>query len=128
MFFLVQQLEGPEVERRGGSSALLYATDTGPFLDDTWVSLDRVAAEGVCLDAAIVDSTSGAGKDSTAHMNLSQSGWHFRELARRGLLPDGARRITHHFSHNGTPPYEELEAMLAPEGSVPSYDGMTVQL
>ena len=49
----------------------------------------------------LLDATSGAGEDSTAHMNLRQMAWHQQELARRGLLAGGARRIAHHFSHNG---------------------------
>ena len=91
-------------------------------------ALEQLAADGWRFQAAIVDATSGAGKDSTAHMNLRQMAWHQQELARRGLLAGGARRIAHHFSHNGTPPYEELSALLAPDAIEPSYDGMVVIL
>ncbi len=127
MLFAVLQVEGPEVEERTGPVALLYATDTGPFLEEAWTVLDRLAAEGIRFGASIIDSTSGLGKDGTAHMNLRQMAAHQAELARRGLLLDGAHRVAHHFSHNGTPPYEELEALLAADGLVPSYDGMTIQ-
>lgn len=34
----------------------------------------------------------------------------------------------HHFSHNGAPPREELEAYLSARGMHSTYDGMTVQL
>jgi phosphoribosyl 1,2-cyclic phosphate phosphodiesterase len=121
-------MAGPEAEGRDGLPALLYATDTGPFPDETWQALADLGAQGVRFGAAIIDSTSGAGKDSTAHMNLRQMDAHQEELHRLGLLAPGARRLAHHFSHNGTPPYEELVELLAPRGLEPSYDGMVVTL
>jgi phosphoribosyl 1,2-cyclic phosphate phosphodiesterase len=128
MFFAVRQVSGPEAEGRAAPPAFLYATDTGPFPDGTWAALDRLGAEGWRFDAAIIDATNGAGKDGTAHMGLRQMTWHQQELDRRGLLADRARRIAHHFSHNGTPPYDELTAILAPAGITSSYDGMVVGL
>jgi phosphoribosyl 1,2-cyclic phosphate phosphodiesterase len=128
MFFAVRQVSGPESDGRAAPPAFLYATDTGPFPDETWAALDRLSAEGWRVDAAIIDATNGAGKDGTAHMSLRQMTWHQQELDRRGLLADSARRIGHHFSHNGTPPYDELTAILAPNGITSSYDGMVVAL
>jgi phosphoribosyl 1,2-cyclic phosphate phosphodiesterase len=128
MFFAVCQLEGPEVAGRAELPALLYATDTGPFLDETWAALGRLAGAGVRFGAAVVDSTSGLGKDGSAHMNLRQMEAHQHELARRGLLANGARRMAHHFSHNGAPPYEELESYLAERGLAQAYDGLTLRI
>ncbi len=129
MIYVIQQTDGPEIAGRGSPIAVLYATDTGPFLDETWAALDDLGKkEGLRLTAAIVDSTSGAGKDSTAHMAISQMAWHQAELDRRGLLAPGARKIAHHFSHNGTPAYEELTELLQPYGIESSYDGMVVEL
>jgi phosphoribosyl 1,2-cyclic phosphate phosphodiesterase len=129
MIYAIEQTEGPEIAGRGAPVSVLYATDTGPFLDETWAALDDLGkTHGLRLSAAIVDSTNGAGKDSTAHMSISQMSWHQAELERRGLLAPGARKIGHHFSHNGTPPYEELTELLQPHGIVSSYDGMVVDL
>jgi phosphoribosyl 1,2-cyclic phosphate phosphodiesterase len=128
MFFALRQTAGPEAEGRGAPATILYATDTGPFPEETWAAVDRLGAEGWRFDAAIIDSTSGAGKDSTAHMNIAQMTWHQNELARRGLLRDGARRIAHHFSHNGTPPYEELSELLRADSIESAYDGMVATL
>ena len=124
MFFAIRQVEGPEVA--SGARALLYATDSGPWSEDTWAALDQLGRDGVRFDVTAIDSTSGLGKDSTAHMNLRQMAWHQDELGRRGLLAEGARRLAHHFSHNGTPPYEELVEHLRPMGIQSAYDGMVV--
>jgi phosphoribosyl 1,2-cyclic phosphate phosphodiesterase len=128
MFFAIRQVEGPEAGGREAPPALLYATDTGPFLDETWAQLDALGVEGWRFDAAIIDSTSGTLKDSTAHMGVAQMTWHQQELARRRLLTANARRIAHHFSHNGTPPYEELSEILAADGIESSFDGRRVDL
>jgi len=128
MFFAVQQQEGPEVADRATLPALLYATDTGPFADETWTSLRRLGEEGVQFTAAAIDSTLGLGADGKGHMSLRQMAAHHAQLAQEGLLAEGARRLAHHFSHNGTPPYEELVAHLAPDGIEPSYDGMVLEL
>ena len=124
MFFAIRQDEGPEVA--GGAKALLYSTDTGPYSDETWAALERLGQDGVRFDITAIDSTSGLGKDSKAHMNISQMAWHQDELRRRGLLSESCQRFAHHFSHNGTPPYEELEPHLVGLGIKPSYDGLVV--
>jgi phosphoribosyl 1,2-cyclic phosphate phosphodiesterase len=128
MFFAVRQAAGPEAAGRPELPAVLYATDTGPFPDETWAALDRLAAEGLRFGATAIDSTSGLGADSTGHMSLRQMEAHQRELGRRGLLAEGAHLLAHHFSHNGTPPYEELAAHLAERGLAAAYDGLAVEL
>jgi phosphoribosyl 1,2-cyclic phosphate phosphodiesterase len=125
--FVVRQVEGPEAQP-GGAPALLYATDTGPFPAETWEALDRLGAEGLRLQATAVDSTLGDGPDGAGHMSIHQMAAHQDELARRGLLAPGARRLGHHFSHGRTPPYEELCALLEPRGIEVAYDGLSVTL
>ncbi|HET7770011.1 MAG TPA: MBL fold metallo-hydrolase [Chloroflexota bacterium] len=124
MIFAVRQDAGPEVS--GGSKTLLYSTDTGPYSDETWTALERLGADGIRFDITAIDSTSGLGPDSKGHMNIRQMAWHQDELRRRGLLSERCQRYAHHFSHNGTPPFEELEPHLAALGVSPSYDGLVV--
>lgn len=124
LFFAVQQTHGPEAA--GRTPTLLYSTDTGPYSEQTWAALARLGGEGLLFDVTVIDSTSGLGPDSRGHMNLRQMAWHQDELGRRGLLAAGARRLAHHFSHNGTPPHEELAAHLAPLDISPAYDGLVV--
>jgi len=123
--YVVQQVEGPELDGRDGPLGLLYATDTGPFPDATWEALERLAAEGVRLHLTAVDSTLGDGPDGDGHMSVHQMADHQDGLARRGLLAAGAQRFGHHFSHGRTPPYEELCALLAPRGIEVAYDGLS---
>jgi phosphoribosyl 1,2-cyclic phosphate phosphodiesterase len=123
--YVVQQVEGPELDGRDGPLGLLYATDTGPFPEATWEALDRLAAAGVRLHLTAVDSTLGDGPDGEGHMSVHQMAAHQDELARRGLLAPGAQRLGHHFSHGRTPPYEELCALLAPRGIEVAYDGLS---
>ena len=127
MFFAVRQEAGPEVAT-SGPKTLLYSTDTGPYSEETWSALGRLGAEGVRFDITAIDSTSGLGPDSKGHMNIRQMAWHQDELAQRGLLVDGCRRFAHHFSHNGTPPYEELEPALGALGIGGAYDGLVVEV
>ena len=124
MFFAIRQEEGPEVA--AGPRTLLYSTDTGPYGGETWAALERLGQEGVRFDITAIDSTSGLGPDSKGHMNIRQMAWHQDELRRRGLLSERCRRFAHHFSHNGTPPYEELEQHLATLEISSSYDGLVV--
>jgi phosphoribosyl 1,2-cyclic phosphate phosphodiesterase len=131
VLFAISQVEGPELAGRGQPPALLYATDTGPFLEPTWAALDALAGRGVRFGAAVVDATMGTGRPGYGapdHLTLAQAGEHLDALARRGLLVPGARRIVHHFSHFFTPPHDQLAAMLAPLGLEPAYDGLVLTL
>jgi hypothetical protein len=131
MLFVIRQTAGPEVSVGAMGATLFYGTDTGPFPEATWAALDRLAAQGVRFDAAVVDSTFGTGRDLKqpgAHLTIRQMVGHQQELARRGLLADNAQRLAIHFSHYFTPPHDELAALLAPEGITPAYDGLTITL
>ncbi|CAA9265868.1 MAG: hypothetical protein AVDCRST_MAG77-2900 [uncultured Chloroflexi bacterium] len=128
MFFAIRQVAGPEAEGRAAPPTLLYATDTGPFSEEAWTTLRALGEQGWRFDATAIDSTMGLGADSKGHMSLRQMAWHQDELARLGLLSETAQRHAHHFSHNGTPPYEELVAHLAPQNIQPSWDGLVVNL
>lgn len=130
MFYAIRQTAGPEVQGRTGATlpSLLYATDTGSFPERTWAALNQLARAGWRFTGAVIDSTNGAGPAGEHHLNLDQMARHQVLLGERGLLADGAYRVAHHFSHNGTPPYEELASVLDPMGIIPSYDGLVLHL
>jgi phosphoribosyl 1,2-cyclic phosphate phosphodiesterase len=116
---------------RQGEAALLYATDSGPWFDETWAALEDLGRAGVRFGAAVIEATSGvverpAGAPPGVHMNFAETIAHARGLRERGLLRPDAAVVAHHFSHNGAPPHEETAAFLAPAGIVPAYDGMVV--
>jgi len=128
LFFAVRQVEGLEVEGRDHVPAVLYASDTGPFLAETWTALESAAAEGLSLDAVVLDATLGTGHKGESHLNLAQMAAHLDELAKRGLVTRETERLAHHFSHYFTPPYQELVSLLEPQGIRPAYDGMVIDL
>lgn len=131
MLFALRQVEGPEVAGRDEGPALLYATDTGPFPEETLAALAELAAAGLRFRLTVVDATFGTGREVKApgaHMTIEQMLAHQRELGRRGLLAAGARRLATHFGHWCTPPHDELTALLAPHGVEPAYDGLTIAL
>lgn len=128
LFFVVQQVEGPEVEERDHVPAVLYASDTGPFFAETWTALEGAAAAGLSLDAVVLDATLGTGHKGESHLNLTQMAAHLDELAKRGLVTGATERLAHHFSHYFTPPYRELERLLEPQGIRPAYDGLVINL
>lgn len=49
---------------------------------------------------------------------------HAAGLRRRGLLLPDATLTTTHPAHAAVPPHEEMEALLAPKGITPGYNGM----
>lgn len=131
MLFAISQVAGPEVSDNRIPAPLLYATDTGSFPAATWEALDRLGARGVRFGATVVDATFGTARnlvDPRPHMTIAQSIEVQRELARRGLLAENARRLAIHFSHSLVPPHDELQALLAPEQIAPAYDGLSLTI
>ena len=105
-----------------GGRTLLYASDTGPFPDETWRLLQNFR-----FDCAIIESTMGIGPPGEQHLSMDQCVEHHQRLESDGLLQPGARRFATHFSHNRTPPYLECVDFFAPHGIEPAYDGLVVQ-
>ena len=106
-----------------GGRTLLYASDTGPFPDETWRQL-----QGFHFDCVIIESTMGIGPPGTHHLSMEQCVEHHQRLDDEGLVRPGARRFATHFSHNRTPPYLECVDFFAPHGIAPAYDGLAVQV
>lgn len=102
---------------------LLYASDTGPFPDETWRQLQEFR-----FDCAVIESTLGIGPPGTHHLSMHQCVEHHQRLAGEGFLKPGARQFATHFSHNRTPPYLECVEFFAPHGIEPAYDGLVVQV
>ena len=103
-----------------GGRALLYATDTGTFPEDT-----RQALQGRSFDVIVMEETLGTG-NYAQHLGFEtfkeQAAW----IRENGLLRPGGRLIATHFSHSGNPGHAELEAIFNPQGVEVGYDGMEV--
>lgn len=112
-----------------GTSALLYATDTGAFHPETWEVLAQLGDGGVRFGAVVIEGTSGIRETSpeSGHMNLARCAEHHRLLRQRDLTTPDCRHLATHFSPNGTPLHEETEAFLASHGVHAAYDGMRVE-
>ena len=105
-----------------GRHAVLYATDTGSFPQDTWDAL-----KGQSFDVVILEETLG---DGTYDQHLGFTGFleHVQRMRAEGMLREGGRVIAHHFSHSGNPPYEQLAAFFAPHEVEVAYDGLEITL
>lgn len=105
-----------------GSRAVLYATDTGAFPEETWQAL-----QGRSFDAVILEETLGDGT-YTQHLGFQSFLEHAARLKSAGILRPGGKLIAHHLSHSGNPTHEKVEAILNPHGVEVAYDGMEVLL
>lgn len=112
LFYAIQRPEG----------SFLYATDTGPFPEETWAAL-----AGRSFDVIILEETLGDGH-YTQHLGFDSFFEHAARLRREAILKSGGRIIAHHFSHSGNPTYDRLAAIFQPRGVEVAYDGMVVEI
>jgi len=105
-----------------GRHSFLYATDTGPFPEDTWQAL-----KGRSFDVIILEETMGNGKYSQ-HIDFDNFIEHAARMRSAGMLRPGGRLIAHHMSHSANPTHEKVEAVLGPHGVEVAYDGLEINL
>ena len=114
------------IEKDGKS--LLYAHDTGFFPEDT---VDYLKKSNVKLNFVSFDCTGGMIPDENygegGHMNLLGAVKMRDILAQNGNITGKTLCAVNHFSHNGTPIYDEISSAAKREGFVTSYDGMIIQ-
>lgn len=133
----IQSRHDPSVDSRlyvvdDGRAVLLYATDS-PALDDAqWEAL---AALGKSFTCAVFDHTYGPLLPDTGPRRARPDHMTAHDVARaaellhvHGLLaPDGQVWATH-FSHEGTPVHEELDAFARQNGYAAAWDGLELDL
>jgi phosphoribosyl 1,2-cyclic phosphate phosphodiesterase len=112
------------VQREG--KALLYAHDTGIYLDATW---DFLAGAGIRFDLVSLDCTGMTGnKGGNGHMGLAGN----HEVRCRhfdlGAADKSTVFVVNHFSHNGGLDYDELSAAAGAEGYITSWDGLEIEV
>jgi len=103
-----------------GKHAILYATDTGRFPEDT-----RKALVGHTFNVIVLEETLG-NADYDQHLGFESFMEQVRWIRSEGLIRPRGRVIAHHFSHSGNPLHEELEAFFQPHGVGVAYDGMEI--
>jgi phosphoribosyl 1,2-cyclic phosphate phosphodiesterase len=110
------------IQREGKS--IFYGHDSGLYPDETLRAL-----QGVPLDAALFDSTSGLARTSNrGHMDVTGVLESIKRLRDAGAVTIDTQLIATHFSHNGGALHDELRERLEPEGVIVAYDGMVLEI
>ncbi len=99
--------------------AILYATDTGWFPEETWDYLRQFR-----LDIAVVDATFGIGSATDDHLNVSEAIKLKNALLNNGLLKEEALFAVTHLSPHWTPSYRYLASALQADGVIVGKDGL----
>ena len=108
-----------------GSQSLLYAHDTGYFLDAAWQYLTDKRPR---LDLVSLDCTTIRTYCRDGHMGLATAIEVKERLRLLGCIDDHTHLVLNHFSHNGGATYDELLPDAQAAGFTVAYDGMAVNL
>ena len=106
-----------------GSTALLYAHDTGAFTEENLETLARLSKP---LGLVSLDCTQQSQRDGKYHMGLLDAAEQKEVLLQRGLADEHTIFVVNHFSHNGGWLHEKITERAAACGMLASYDGMTI--
>ena len=104
----------------------LYATDGAWLLKSTWVHLRNKK-----LDAIIWDATVGERKGDSRifeHNDLTMIRHMNRTLKNMKVIKPDSKIILTHMARTLHPSHHQLEKNLLPQGLIPAYDGMLVDL
>jgi phosphoribosyl 1,2-cyclic phosphate phosphodiesterase len=104
---------------------LLYAHDTGVFLDAVW---DFFAEAKIRFDFISLDCTSMYHNDGGGHMGLPNNVEVRGRLYDLGAADKGTVFVVNHFSHNGGLNHEDLSKAAEKEGFIAAWDGMEVDV
>lgn len=109
-----------------GEKTILYAHDTGYFLDDVW---QYIAEHRLRFDLVSLDCTNVilGGEHDANHMGVKTDRKVKERLLESGAADGSTIFVLNHFSHNGKLMYDELVEYVGDEFVV-SYDGMTVEI
>ncbi len=108
-----------------GQKRILYAHDTGIFLEETWEYLEK---KRPYFDLISLDCTYGARiTEGNHHMGLNNNEITRDRLRELGCADDNTIFVANHFSHNGILPYDELSPIAKDKGFIVSYDGLEIE-
>ncbi len=117
------------IEKEGKS--YLHLTDTGRLPMTTLEYLEGYFKEKakkvdfVTFDCTFLRRTAG---EVSRHMGLEDNRAMQEELSRRGVTDGHTMYAITHYSHNGNPLSEVLQAAGEEYGYLPAYDGMSVEI
>ena len=112
------------LEKRDGKK-MLYATDTGYYIDETWEYL-----KGHRLDELVMECTFGGrnrGKHVFGHLDVYNYIDMLDEMAKIGLIDDKTHLYTTHINHKHNMLHKDLEEFFAASdyNVEVAYDGMS---
>ncbi len=108
-----------------GDKTLLYANDTGYFLEETW---EYLAKYGRKFDMISLDCTRMLLTNYRhGHMGLAANAEVVGRLREMGLCDDSTTVYVNHFSHNGKATHEQLVIEAAKHGFGVTFDGCEVE-
>jgi len=110
-----------------GDKTLLYAHDTGYFLDETF---DHIEKRGIRFDYVSLDCTNVdiPVPDTGSHMGFPNINRVVERLREFGAVNEEAVICVNHFSHNGNPLHEHLCERADEYGYLVSFDGFEVSI
>ena len=108
-----------------GDKALLYAHDTGYFLEPVWEYL--ASRKDLRLGLVSLDCTHGWDENRQNHMGFTVDAQVRDRLVELGRADGDTLFVCNHFSHNGGGTYEEQAARAKELGLLVSYDGLTLE-
>lgn len=105
---------------------ILYAHDTGYFLDETfdYIEKNHFRFDFVSLDCTNVDLPIA---DTGSHMGFPNIGRVLEKLASFGAVDERTVKCVNHFSHNGNPLHDHICERAAEYGYLASYDGYQIE-
>lgn len=106
----------------GLDNAVLYASDTGPYDEETWEFLSSVK-----FDLVISECTYGFMADNDKHMSVPAVRKMRDRMLEQGCLKDGYRFVITHFSHNMGLLHHEMEEHVKHDGFIVAYDGIVLE-
>jgi len=104
--------------------ALLYATDTGIWPEETFAFLKHYR-----FDLLVIECTDGFTKSTyNGHLNIDGVLQTVARLRTDGILDGASRVVTTHHGHHGNARHCDLERVFLPHGIEPGYDGMLIEI
>jgi phosphoribosyl 1,2-cyclic phosphate phosphodiesterase len=106
-----------------GGKKILIASDTGLYGDSVWEQLNEHRFDSVIYEATLLKVDPGK-----EHMNRSDLLLMVRKMRELGCINASTTLTATHFSHQSVGPHQETEALLAQDGIICAYDGMTLNI
>ncbi len=109
---------------RKGGKTLLYAHDTGYFLEETWKALESEHLDGVVLDCTCCNGPSYFKN----HMGFEDDLKIQSRMMEHGMTDEKTVFVATHFVHTYGPIQDEMEQAFQKYGFIAAYDGIDVDI